>query len=138
MQYKIFDKLPEAAVNIRKTVFMDEQGFCDEFDETDQCAKHIIIFDGEIPVGTCRFFKDTEKEAYLIGRIAVLKQYRGKNFGAELLKIAEAQIKRHGGRQILLHAQKQAAPFYNKQGYRTFGDPDFDEGCPHVWMKKEL
>lgn len=138
MQHKLFDQLPEEAIKIRKTVFMDEQGFCDEFDETDRIAKHIVIFEGKEPIGTCRFFKDGKKDIYLIGRIAVLKSYRGKKIGAELLQIAETQIKQYGGKQILLHAQKQAAPFYNKQGYQTFGAPDFDEGCPHIWMKKDL
>ena len=138
MQHKLFDQLPEEAIKIRKTVFVDEQGFYDEFDETDRRAKHIVIFEGKEPIGTCRFFEDDKKDVYLIGRIAVLKAYRGKKIGAELLKIAEAQIKQYGGKQILLHAQQQAALFYNKQGYDAFGTPDLDQGCPHIWMKKDL
>ena len=33
---KLYEQLPEEAVRIRKEVFMDEQGFCNEFDEIDK------------------------------------------------------------------------------------------------------
>ena len=39
-----------------EAVFIKEQGFKDEFDEIDDFAKHVLLFDGDIPVGTCRFF----------------------------------------------------------------------------------
>ena len=28
--------------------------------------------------------------------------------------------------------------FYEKQGYQVFGEEDFDEGCPHIWMYKDI
>ena len=53
---KVYDTLPEEAAMIRRAVFMDEQGFVQEFDETDHLARHIVLFDGETPVAVCRFF----------------------------------------------------------------------------------
>jgi|GEM_PF-5100723 len=28
--------------------------------------------------------------------------------------------------------------FVEEQGYEPFGKQDFDEDCPHQWMKKEI
>ena len=38
-----FGCLPEAARRIRETVFMQEQGFCEEFDELDACSWHVLL-----------------------------------------------------------------------------------------------
>ena len=38
---KLYEQLPEEAVRIRKEVFMDEQGFCNEFDEIDK--RHCML-----------------------------------------------------------------------------------------------
>ena len=138
MRTIVYDALPKEARKIREMVFMQEQGFQEEFDTIDDYAKHLILFDGEVAAGTCRFFLDRERKQYVIGRIAVLRQYRGQHLGAKLLEQAEAQIKRAGGETVILHAQKQAEPFYEKQGYAEYGAPDFEEGCPHVWMFKKL
>ena len=78
MFIKIYDEIPQEAKAIRKSVFMKEQGFKDEFDETDRLAKHVLLFKGDIPVATCRFFFSEERVCYVIGRIAVSKEFRGK------------------------------------------------------------
>ena len=48
MEYKIYDQLPEEAKALRITVFVDEQGFQEEFDEA---VKHgwLPIFEGFKP-----------------------------------------------------------------------------------------
>ena len=57
MDIKIYDTLPEEAVRIREVVFVEEQGFQDEFDEIDSYAKHLVLFDGEKPgQGNRRFY----------------------------------------------------------------------------------
>ena len=58
MTAKIYDSLPKEAEAIRRAVFMDEQGFKDEFDDIDGTAWHIVIFDGSVPAATCRVFFD--------------------------------------------------------------------------------
>ena len=138
MNYEFFNELPTEAKQIRETVFVKEQGFCDEFDETDSRAIHLVAFDGSIPAATCRFFKEHNEESYTLGRFAVLKQYRGQNIGAKMLEKAEQQIRAMGGTQVQLHAQQQASHFYEKQGYQAFGEIEPEQGCPHVWMRKKL
>ena len=57
MNYKIYDQLPQEAKKIRIKVFMEEQGFKDEFDDLDDLCQHLVVFDNQ-PIGTCRFYYD--------------------------------------------------------------------------------
>ena len=136
MNTKIFTTLPQEAKNIRIEVFMKEQGFENEFDDIDNISFHIVVFDEERPIGTCRFFK--ENNHYTIGRVAVLKKYRNLHIGNSLLESAENEIKKLNGDLIVVHAQVRIRPFYEKQGYIQFGQIDDDEGVPHMWMKKKI
>ncbi|MDE6686076.1 MAG: GNAT family N-acetyltransferase [Lachnospiraceae bacterium] len=136
MYINTYNHLPKEAQKIRETVFMKEQGFHNEFDEIDSYANHLVLFDENIPIATCRFFRRESCEDYFIGRIAVIKEYRGKNIGAFLLKAAETQIKNIGGKRIFLHAQCRAKEFYEKQGYKSYGEVVLEESCPHIWMCK--
>ncbi len=138
MEVKVFDCLPEEAYKIREEVFIFEQGFVNELDDIDKIATHIVLYIDKEPVGTCRVFFDKELEEYLIGRVAVLKKHRGKSLGAKIIAEAEKQIVKKGGKSAVLSAQDRAKDFYKKQGYTVFGELHYDEGCPHVWMKKDL
>lgn len=138
MAIKSYDTLPDEAKNIRITVFVEEQGFHEEFDADDAVSTHLVMFDGEKAVATGRFYFDKAKQEYLIGRLAVLKAYRGKGLGGKIVSEAERLIKSKGGKSVSLHSQCRAQQFYEKLGYEAFGESDFDEDCPHQWMKKML
>lgn len=139
MYTKIYlDSLPIDAKEIRKSVFMEEQGFQNEFDEIDDEAAHIVIYnEKELPIAVCRVFKDHGSDSYCLGRLAVVKDYRGKNIGAEVIKEAEKYVCAKGGHRIDLHAQCRVINFYEKLGFAQYGEMDDEEGCPHVWMRKE-
>ena len=139
MRLEIFLSLPDCARKIREKVFIDEQGFTVEFDDIDKIAVHLVIFDdNETPVATCRIFKDCDEGSYVLGRLAVLKEYRSKHLGSALINEAERYVKENGGKCIILHAQQRVAGFYKKAGFKEFGDIEYDEGCPHIRMKKYL
>lgn len=138
MFIKIYGEIPQEAEAIRKSVFMKEQGFKDEFDETDRLARHVLLFKGDIPVATCRFFFSEERACYVIGRIAVSKEFRGKRYGEKLLQGAERAVSDLGGKRIELSAQCRVTEFYKKQGYTELEDVHMDEDCPHIWMRKEM
>lgn len=104
MEVKVYDYLQEDAMNIRRNVFMSEQGYKNEFDEIDDRALHIVIYDNEKPVATCRIYK--EGNSYVLGRIAVDKACRGKNLGTVLLAEAEKIVSQKGGKEIILHANQ--------------------------------
>ena len=136
MTTKTYTTLPQEAKDIRVEVFMKEQGFENEFDYIDDISFHIVVFDEEKPIGTCRFFK--ENDHYTIGRVAVLKEYRNQHIGNVLLESAAKEIKKLNGDLIVVHAQVRVSPLYEKQGYIQFGQIDDDEGVPHKWMKKKI
>ena len=43
MEIRRFDTLPESAIRVRTAVFVEEQGFVNELDGTDQVAVHFEI-----------------------------------------------------------------------------------------------
>ena len=133
---KRYEVFPEEAMEIRKEVFVEEQGFEDEFDEIDAGCIHLVAFDGEKAVGTCRIFYDDCKESYLLGRLAIRKPWREKGVGSLLLKEAEKVVVEKGGRSLMLHSQCAASAFYEKNGYQKLGEIEPEQGCPHVWMGK--
>ncbi|MDE6442629.1 MAG: GNAT family N-acetyltransferase [Clostridia bacterium] len=139
MIFKVFQSLPQAAREIRKKVFTDEQGFTSEFDDKDEIAVHLVAFEESgAPIATCRIFKDCENDFYVVGRLAVIKEYRGKNIGSHLLNEAEKYVKEKGGKCIVLHAQQRVTEFYKKSGFTEFGDVDYEDYCPHIHMKKYI
>lgn len=138
MTIKVFNYLPKEAKEIRETVFVKEQGFKKEFDEVDNLARHMIIYEEEQPISTCRFYFNEEKQSFIIGRIAVRKEYRGKGIGRKMLKEAEDIIRQDGGKSTMVSGQVRVEKFYEKLGYQKQGEVFLDEDCPHIWMKKVL
>lgn len=139
MKTEIFDFLPDEAHDIRIKVFIDEQGFENEFDSIDAEAVHIMMRDdGGIPVATCRIFWDNKMNSHVLGRLAVLKEYRGRGIGSDVVREALDYVKNSGGQRLMLHSQCHAVSFYEKLGFSSFGDVEYEEDCPHIWMKREL
>lgn len=138
METAIYKSIPNCAKEVRQKVFINEQGFQNEFDDIDDIAVHIVLFDHKIPIATCRIFYETTMNSYILGRLAVVKEYRGKNIGSLIMKQAEEYIQKQGGKCISLHAQCRAVAFYKKLGFTEFGSIENDEDCPHIWMKKSL
>ena len=137
MEVKLFEFLPKEAIDIRTDVFMKEQGFQNEFDDTDQEAVHIVLMLQGRAAATCRVYFSKKNESYMIGRVAVRKEYRGQKMGQALVREAENYICARGGRKAMLFAQQSKKAFYEKQGYVVDGCEGAEEGCPHVMMEKE-
>ena len=137
MEYTV-SALSKDAESIRTEVFIEEQGFSNEFDETDCIAEHIVFYENGTPAAVCRFYPDHEEGVFVAGRIAVRREFRGCHLGSFLMDTLDQEIRKRGGRKILLSAQEQAVPFYQKNGYHCVGEPYLDEFCPHIQMIKEL
>lgn len=140
MNIKVYSSLPKEAEDIRIRVFVDEQGFSKdlEFDEFENRATHIVGFVQEDFAATSRFFYSEKFNAYLIGRIAVKKAYRGKGLGSEIVTAAEEEIRKLKGKTSVIHAQLRVKEFYETLGYTAFGEVDLEEGVEHIMMKKVL
>lgn len=130
----------EEAFAIRTKVFVEEQGYQDEFDDIDARAVHIAAFVDGTAVGCARCFSDPEESRrFAIGRVAVLPAYREHGVGRMLVEACEEAIGERGAESIRLHAQARLEGWYASMGYARIGDVDYeDEGQPHVWMGKEL
>lgn len=124
------------AFYVRTKVFIEEQG-CPpelEFDGIDQIAQHIVVFDANNnPLATGRIFETSQGQAK-IGRAAVLKKYRGKGYGAVLIKECVKRLFEQNYPDILIHAQTYAIPFYEKLGFSAFGKEFMEDGLPHTQM----
>lgn len=137
-EIKIFCCLPEEAAVVRSEVFIKEQGFPYDYDEKDDISIHFVMFDGSKPVAACRVFESENKGEYILGRLAVLKQYRGQGRGAEMVKSAVEYVADMGGESLILHSQMHSVGFYEKLGFETFSEVEDDAGAPHIWMLKKL
>ncbi len=137
-EFKISDSLTEDAAYIRKTVFTDEQGFEEEFDSNDPISVHMVMYEDKKPAAVCRFYFDKERQVYILGRFAVMKEFRGRGFGGKIIREAEKQVKARGGNELVLAAQTRARGFYEKQGYKARGEEFLEEYCPHIEMFKAI
>lgn len=124
---------------IRQAVFVEEQGFHNEFDALDDSAWHIVLSIDNEPAACGRTFaKPNAENVYIIGRVAVLPHYRSQGIGRMIMGALETQAQQLGAKKLELSAQLQAAGFYEKLGYQKVGDTYNDEHCPHITMTKIL
>lgn len=67
-------------------------------------------------------------------------ELRGQGYGHELLTRVEEEARRRGAKQAFLDTFSFQAPgFYEKHGYRVFGElADFPHGHRRFYMTKEL
>ena len=70
--------------------------------------------------------------------MAVLKEWRGMGVGAALLAAMLARARHRGMTEVTLHAQKSAAGFYRRAGFRERGEEFQEAGIPHVEMVLNL
>ena len=140
MVIKEYHRLPDQAVSVRSRVFMQEQGFVNEFDDIDATAIHLVLFDDAgRALGTCRIYTDPDRpDVRILGRLALLPQARGQHLGRALLRAALTAARRDGGKEMRLHAQCWAQGFYAAEGFAADCPVDEDEGVPHIWMVKAL
>ena len=69
-----------------------------------------------------------------IGRVSVLKDWRGLKVGEKLMQAVIAEAEKRGLHQQMLTAQVHATPFYERLGFRIVSDEYLDAGIPHVDM----
>lgn len=122
-----------ALLAVRRAVFIIEQDVPEELevDGEDPACHHVVAEAGGRPVGTARMMDDGH-----IGRVAVLRAYRGTGIGSGLLRALVDHGAALGIAGYYLHAQVSALPFYEKLGFVPQG-PVFDEaGLPHRLMAR--
>ncbi len=129
---------------VREKVFVKEQNVSldEEYDKYDQVdnenVKHIIAIINDQVVGTMRLILEKKNKEMYIGRLAILKEYRGKNIGSRLLDYAEKQAFNTGYQTLSLSAQVNAKEFYKNNGYIPYGEIFLDANIEHIRMLKKI
>lgn len=129
-----------AAKKVRTAVFVKEQGIApeDEWDADDATALHAVLFDVDgQALGNARLLQPSTHEAK-VGRMAVLKEARGRGYGARLLQTLLLEARRRGHREVHLSAQRTAEQFYRAHGFAAVGEPFDEVGIAHVKMRLML
>ena len=118
---------------VREQVFVQEQQVPLEleWDGLDEAAQHLLALNntGEA-IGCARLLGDGS-----IGRMAVLKPWRGLGVGSALLNKAVAVYRQQNMQNVTLSAQIHAVPFYEKAGFEVCGKPYLDANILHVDMR---
>ena len=136
LQWLMPNESKEKAYQLRKEVFVEEQGFVDEFDHIDHTCEHLLLREDDTPVATARLY--AHEGVYHVGRVCVAKSYRKKNLGKEVMEAVESRAKEQGAAELVLGSQLQAQAFYENCGYKAEGSIFYEQDCPHVIMKKRL
>ncbi len=128
----------EAAIELRRRVFCEEQGVSpeDELDGNDETAIHLVAVEGNEVIGTCRLL--LRGTVCQLSRVAVDLDARGRGVGGALLSAAETEAREIGAQHIALHAQLHARQLYTSYGYVPYGSRFMEAGIEHVAMEKAL
>ncbi len=121
---------------VREQVFIVEQQVPpeDEWDEFDERSRHVLARDAhDNPIGTGRLTANA-----MIGRMAVLRDWRGKQVGAIMLDTLIEQARALAYPAVEMHAQTQAIAFYEQFGFAAQGDEFVECGIKHFHMRLDL
>ena len=121
---------------IREAVFIVEQNVPVEleWDGLDPNARHVLAQSrGGVAMGTARLLPDGQ-----IGRMAVLKEWRGLGVGSALLEALLQIARNRGFSQVFLNSQTRAVSFYSRRGFKVVSGEFMDAGIPHVKMVLHL
>ena len=102
-----WEKAQPHAAPLRFAIFVGEQNVPPgiELDALDEKSLHAVAYDAEgKPIGTGRLLPEGR-----IGRMAVVKEWRRRGVGADLLEALIGEARRRGFAEVTLSAQLQAA-----------------------------
>ena len=95
--------------------------------DNDENTIHFGLYQKDRLIGIISIFKEknelfSEINQFQIRGMAVLEEFQGKGFGAELVKEAENHCISLNTDVIWFNARENAVPFYKKLGYTSIGD----------------
>ncbi len=121
---------------VRREVFVNEQKVSEslEIDGRDPECKHAVALSANSTViATGRLLPEGK-----IGRMAVLRQWRGQGVGHAIISCLIDAAKLRGDREIWLSSQVLAISFYERHGFSCQGDQYIEAGLPHQDMSLKI
>jgi predicted GNAT family N-acyltransferase len=130
----------DKAFALRRHVFEVEQGAPRPMfpDSWDSVADHAVAYaaDGRC-IGTGRAYR-LDARTFRIGRQVVSPDSRGTGVGRALLEALERIAELRGVKEVVVHAQLQAEPWYQKYGYRAEGSVFDEQGTSRRRLRKAI
>ncbi len=131
-----WEQIPEAALALRRSVFIQEQQVPPEleWDETDALATHYTLSDESGRIQATARLYPTGLGGGGVGRMAVSPDHRSHGLGQQLMQAMLADAAAHYD-FLELSAQEQAQGFYQRMGFYTVSDSYMEAGIPHRAMR---
>ena len=123
---------------IRERVFVQGQGVPKDVDRDglDGACVQFLAREGGTPLGTARL-REVEGVAKA-ERVAVVETERSHGIGRALMEELEREAGRRGAKRVILNAQEDVVPFYERLGYTATGPRFIEANIWHRPMKKEI
>lgn len=125
----------ERVREIRQLVYVDEQAIPAEleWDEHDKSCEHrLLTVDGVD--AACSRWRWTSPGLARLERFAVLRAFRGRGLGREIVGRTMREALDCGARRLEISAQAHLDRFYGSFGFVTTGAPFDEAGLPHLPM----
>ncbi len=131
----------DACRRVREEVFVVEQKVPieDEGDALDAVSAHVLARDlAGTPIATGRLVPPQGEAPARIGRMAVLKSWRGRKVGEALIYALMDRARELGYLRVEMHAQSHAVSFYERFGFVVFGEEFFECAIAHRHMARDI
>lgn len=138
---KTFDELTNSElyeiIKARLEIFLVEQGInLQDLDDVDYKSLHCFLWeDGKVVAYLRAFYK--KEDTVKIGRVLTIRH--GEGMGKLIMeKSLEAIKNKMKCEKLYVEAQKYAAPFYEKHGFKTISGDFLEAGIVHVAMERNI
>lgn len=124
-------------LGLRSEVFVVEQNCVyQDIDYKDAKALHVLGYQEGVLIAYTRIFKEGDyfKNAS-IGRVVVKESARKDALGSRLMRATIEATKHHfNPKNIEISAQHYLLTFYQKLGFKEFGEVYLEDDIPHIRM----
>ena len=138
MEFKILDDTNEEIKTLRTQAFIIEKNVPKEieFDGRDKEHKHFCLYENNELIACAR--GEILGPVMHLGRVTVKNTRRGSGLGRILFNFIEEYASENGCTKLELGAVETAIGFYEKIGFKPFGEYYMEVGWAHINMEKEI
>jgi putative N-acetyltransferase (TIGR04045 family) len=127
---------------IRRRVFVEEQGFFEVTDrddhDQDPTTIRVLGLYGPVAGGAVRLYPLEEPGQWKGDRLAVLAPFRKRGLGAPLVRFAVRTAAERGGDRMIAYIQPPNVRFFERLGWYRLGEPMEYVGHLHQRMAIDL